>query len=68
MEWTRPSAHGAPAEVHEKHVAFWNETTIQEFWSGKSWRRPDDANMLSYELARTFISLAPRSVVPSGIS
>jgi hypothetical protein len=47
-----------PDELHEKHVAFWNETTIQEFWSGKSWRRPDEGNMLSYDMAKHFVLLA----------
>jgi hypothetical protein len=36
----------------------WNETTIQEFWSGKSWLRPDEANMLSYDLAQHFVTMA----------
>ena len=31
---------------------FWNASTIQEFWSGKSFLRPDDGQPLSYELAR----------------
>lgn len=49
-----------PAEMHEKHLAFWNEATIQEFWSGKSWRRPGDPNMLSYDLATHFVSMTAR--------
>ena len=47
-------------EVREKFAHFWNADTIQEFWSGKSWRRPDEGNSLSYELATTFIGLASR--------
>jgi len=47
-----------PVEMREKHLKFWNESTIQEFWSGKSWLRPDEANELSYDLARTFALLA----------
>jgi hypothetical protein len=47
-----------PDQMHAKHVAFWNETTIQEFWSGKSWLRPDEANMLSYDLAQHFVTMA----------
>ena len=47
-----------PQEVRDKFAHFWNEETIQEFWSGKSWRRPDEGNSLSYELATTFIGLA----------
>ncbi len=47
-----------PEEMHRKHLAFWNKATIQEFWCGKSWLRPDDANMLSYDLATHFVSMA----------
>lgn len=47
-------------ELREKHLLFWNDETIQEFWSGKSWLRPDDGNLLSYDLAKTFITLAAR--------
>jgi len=49
-----------PAEWKSKHAGFWNADTIQEFWSGKSWRRPDDGNSLSYELATTIIGLAAK--------
>lgn len=34
-----------------EHRAFWNEQTIQEFWSGESFGRVDEGNGLSYELA-----------------
>ena len=34
---------------------FWNKTTIQEFWSGKSFLRADDGQALSYELARLLV-------------
>jgi hypothetical protein len=47
-----------PQELHEKHLEFWDDATIQEFWSGKSWRRPGDPNMLSYDLATHFVSMA----------
>lgn len=36
---------------------FWNEETIQEFWSGKSFLRPDEGQPLSYELARLLVHL-----------
>lgn len=36
---------------------FWNEFTIQEFWSGKSFLRPDDGQPLSYELAKLLVQL-----------
>lgn len=36
----------------QQHRAFWTESTIQEFWSGDSFRRTDEGAELSYELAR----------------
>lgn len=38
-------------EMAQKHAAFWNAHTMQEFWTGHSFRRPDDGNLLSYDLA-----------------
>jgi hypothetical protein len=40
-----------PERLRE-HAAFWNEETIQEFWSGRSFGRVDEGTGLSYELAR----------------
>ncbi len=40
-----------------KHAAFWNEHTIQEFWTGHSFLRPDDGNLLSYDLAERMTRL-----------
>ena len=45
-----------PRQMHEKHLQFWGEAEIQEFWSGKSFLRNDDANMLSYDLARIMVA------------
>lgn len=45
-----------PLQMHAKHLAFWGESEIQEFWIGKSFLRTDDGNMLSYDLARILIS------------
>lgn len=44
-----------PKEIHQKHLNFWNKETIQEFWSGQSFDRVDDGNLLSYELARILV-------------
>lgn len=41
-----------PQQMHRMHQQFWTEETIQEFWSGKSFLRPDEGNLLSYDLAR----------------
>jgi hypothetical protein len=46
-----------PAEMREKHLAFWSRDTIQEFWSGRSFFRADDGNMLSYDLAQTLVEI-----------
>jgi hypothetical protein len=44
-------------ELKERHVTFWNEQSIQEFWSGVSFRKPGDSNELSYSLAEIILSL-----------
>lgn len=38
-------------EKIEKHYQYWNEDTIQQFWSGESWDVVGDSNELSYSLA-----------------
>ena len=44
-----------PQQMHDKHLGFWGAVEIQEFWSGKSFLRNDDGNMLSYDLARIVV-------------
>jgi hypothetical protein len=52
-----PSGHlGAPKDMHQRHLRFWNEHTIQEFWSGRAFDRQDDGNLLSYDLARILVA------------
>jgi hypothetical protein len=46
---------GASAEMRAKHHAFWGEDEVQQFWSGASFRRTDDGNALSYDLARLMV-------------
>jgi len=41
-----------PHELDGMHRRFWTEALIQEFWSGHSFLRPDEGNLLSYDLAR----------------
>jgi len=48
------------SELQEQFSRFWAAETIQEFWSGKAWLRPDEGNQLSYELATTFVTLAAK--------
>ncbi len=45
-----------PQQMHNKHLGFWGAAEIQEFWSGKSFLRNDDGNMLSYDLARIVVA------------
>lgn len=45
-----------PHELHRMHLGFWNAERIQEFWSGESFNRTDDGNLLSYELARIIVA------------
>ncbi|MBV1911856.1 MAG: hypothetical protein KUG78_21360 [Kangiellaceae bacterium] len=40
---------------HLKHQQFWNEQTIQDFWSGDSFSQPGDASDLSYHLAQLLV-------------
>lgn len=44
-----------PQQLREKHRRFWREKEVQEFWSGKSFQRTDDGNLLSYDLARVMV-------------
>ena len=44
-------------ELKERHLAFWNPETIQEFWSGVSFQKPGDSNELSYSLAEIMLTL-----------
>lgn len=39
-------------EMYGKHQSFWDEETIQEFWSGKVFSRSDEGQELSYHLAQ----------------
>jgi hypothetical protein len=50
----------APHEMADKHAAFWDAQTIQEFWTGHSFLRPDDGNLLSYDLAERLTQLLGR--------
>jgi len=65
------------ADRLREHAEFWNEDTIQEFWSGESFGRVDQGIGLSYELARyciralahdlpSFITFAQRASAADG--
>jgi len=49
-----------PQELHRMHIEFWNAERIQQFWSGASFDRTDDGNLLSYELARIVVEQMAR--------
>lgn len=49
---TQPS----PQQMHARHLQFWGEAEIQEFWSGRSFLRADEGNELSYDIARILVS------------
>jgi len=42
-------------EIFERHTAYWNKQTIQDFWSGKSFRTPGEPSELSYSLAEILV-------------
>ena len=44
-------------DLKERHLAFWNPETIQEFWAGISFQKPGDSNELSYGLAEIVLNL-----------
>lgn len=44
-----------PHELQQMHLRFWGDEEIQQFWTGASFRRPDDGNKLSYDLARIIV-------------
>jgi len=43
------------------HQNFWNHQTIQEFWRGDSFSRPDDGQKLSYQLAQILVTNLSRN-------
>jgi hypothetical protein len=49
-----------PLEMAEKHARYWNADSIQSYWCGQSFVRPDDGNALSYDLAQKMVALAAR--------
>jgi hypothetical protein len=59
FQWTVAATHHPVLdyELKERHMAFWNQENIQEFWSGVSFNKPGDSNSLSYSLAEIVLSL-----------
>jgi hypothetical protein len=48
------------SERFNMHAAYWNASTIQEFWSGHAFNRPDEGSGLSYELANQCVRALAR--------
>jgi hypothetical protein len=58
--WAPRPPRYKPNELAYMHAQFWNPETMQEFWSGKSYLRPDEGNALSYDLAQRMIAIIGR--------
>lgn len=54
-----PSAYSAQ-ELRAMHLRFWNPERVEEFWAGESFRRTDEGNLLSYDLARIIVEQTGR--------
>lgn len=50
-----------PMEMRAMHLEFWGEDEIQQFWSGESFARTDEGNLLSYDLARILVEQFSRN-------
>jgi hypothetical protein len=44
-----------PREMQQKHLRYWDAQKIQKFWSGESFYRTDDGQLLSYDLAQKMV-------------
>jgi hypothetical protein len=53
-----------PQEMQDRHLAFWGEQEIQQFWSGVSFGRTDEGNLLSYDLARIIVEQMAKEWAP----
>jgi hypothetical protein len=42
-------------QILHRHQQYWNERSIQQFWSGESFQLPDEGNELSYALAQLLV-------------
>lgn len=50
-----PGSLHTPNQLRAKHLRFWGDEEIQQFWTGESFHRVDDGQMLSYDLARILV-------------
>jgi hypothetical protein len=42
--------------LEQKHADFWTPETIQEFWNGAAFKRPDEVSELAYDLGRLLVN------------
>lgn len=56
----KPPSLYTPIEIDAMQRRFWGPAEIQQFWSGESFLRTDDGNLLSYELARVLVEQMAR--------
>ena len=67
MLFERDIAGGSPFNLNrddaQEHRAYWNSTTIQDFWSGKSFSIAE-AQHLSYTLARILLDFIVTDIQP----
>jgi hypothetical protein len=42
--------------LERRHATFWTPDTIQEFWSGAAYKRPDEGSELAYDLGRLLVN------------
>lgn len=62
---TRPAPRlHTPVELLEMHREFWNPERMQEYWSGDAFHRPDEANLLSYHLGETMVTVLSQNYEP----
>jgi hypothetical protein len=45
-----------PREMQDKHRSYWTGANLQAFWVGDTFRRSDDGNLLSYDLANRLVT------------
>jgi hypothetical protein len=58
------SHYSLDRDLVARHRAYWTPATIQQFWSGASWRVVEDGNELSYSLAQILMRLFYEDVKP----
>jgi hypothetical protein len=57
-------AYTLDRETADRHRAFWDAATIQQFWEGSSWGLIGDGNELSYGLAQILMRIFYEDVRP----